>query len=159
MQIWSTNSGWFQVFKYDNSQFINWTNNKVLDVTNSKDEEGNAVGVAGNTGKKNQKWQVLYVDQAAKTKTKGLNDDFGFYINRPFYLVSELPFNRVAEMLGGTNMVLKRWRNAQRQQQFWFDEVSKTVRNNYWKNYCWDIQSNGNSNNFRTVSGINSRWW
>jgi hypothetical protein len=56
MQIWSTNSGWFQIFKYDNSQFINWTNNKVLDVTSSRDEEGQAVGVANNTGKKNQKW-------------------------------------------------------------------------------------------------------
>jgi hypothetical protein len=62
-------------------------------------------------------------------------------------------------MLGGTNMVLKRWRNNQRQQQFFFDEVSKTIRNNYWKNYCLDIQSNGRSNNLRTVSGINSRWW
>jgi len=88
-----------------------------------------------------------------------LNEEFGFYINRPFYLVSELPFNRVAEMLGGTNMVLKRWRKNTRQQQFWFDEVSKTIRNNYWKNYCLDIQSNGASNNLRTVSSITSRWW
>jgi len=37
MQIWSTNSGWFQVFKYADGQFINWTNNKVLDVSGSKD--------------------------------------------------------------------------------------------------------------------------
>jgi hypothetical protein len=88
MQIWSTNSGWFQIFKYEDGQFINWTNNKVLDVTGSKDEEGQAVGVAGNTGKANQKWTVLYVDKAAKTETKGLNEEFGFYINRPFYLVS-----------------------------------------------------------------------
>jgi hypothetical protein len=61
-------------------------------------------------------------------------------------------------MLGGTNMVLKRWRNNVRQQQFWFDEVSKTIRNNYWKNYAVEIQSNGNSNNLKTA-GINSRWW
>jgi hypothetical protein len=52
----------------------------------------------------------MYLDKAEKTATKGLNDEFGFYINRPFYFVSELPFNRVIEMLGGTNMVLKRWR-------------------------------------------------
>jgi hypothetical protein len=106
----------------------------------------------------NQRWKVVYVD-TVKTETKGLNEEFGFHINRPFYLVSELPFNRVAEMLGGTNMVLKRWRNNQRQQQFFFDEVKKVVRNNYWKNYCWDIQGNGGSTNFRTTSGINSRWW
>jgi hypothetical protein len=52
MQVWSTNSGWFQVFKYQGGQFINWTNNKVLDVTGAKDEEGQAVGVYGNNGGK-----------------------------------------------------------------------------------------------------------
>jgi hypothetical protein len=42
MQIWSTNSGWYQVFKYDNSTstFMNWSNDKVLDVDGSKDVEG-----------------------------------------------------------------------------------------------------------------------
>jgi len=44
----------------------------------------------------------LYLDTKKKTETKGLNEEFGFHINRPFYLVSELPFNRVAEMLGST---------------------------------------------------------
>jgi hypothetical protein len=29
MQIWSTNSQWFQVFKYEGEQFINWQNSKV----------------------------------------------------------------------------------------------------------------------------------
>jgi hypothetical protein len=43
-------------------------------------------------------------------ETKGLNEEFGFYINRPFYIVSELPFNRVAESPGANNVVLKRWR-------------------------------------------------
>jgi hypothetical protein len=43
MQIWSTNSGWFQVFKYEKSQFINWSNKKVLDVRGGKDVEGNPV--------------------------------------------------------------------------------------------------------------------
>jgi hypothetical protein len=127
--------------------------------TSNQDAEGQPVNVGNFAGGSNQKWRVLYVDQGPKLETKGLNEEFGFHINRPFYIVSELPMNRVAEMLGGTNMVLKRWRKNQRQQQFFFDEKSKTVRNNYWKNYCLDIQNNGNSNNLRTTSGINSRWW
>jgi len=106
----------------------------------------------------NQRWKVLYLDKKAKTETKGLNEEFGFHINRPFYIVSELPFNRVAEMHGNTQVTLRRWRNNTRQQQWWFDEVKKVVRNNYWKNYALDIQSNGGSNNLRTA-GINSRWW
>jgi hypothetical protein len=56
MQIWSTNSGWFQIFKYENNQFINWTNNKVLDVRGGKDVEGNPVQVWSNNGSKAQKW-------------------------------------------------------------------------------------------------------
>jgi hypothetical protein len=54
------------------------------------------------------------MDKKEKTETKGLNEEFGFHINRPFYFVSQLPFNRVVEMLGGTNLVLKRWRNNTR---------------------------------------------
>jgi membrane-bound inhibitor of C-type lysozyme len=53
MQIWSTNSGWFQLFKYQDGQFINWTNGKALDVSGSKDDEGSVVGVSGSTGKAN----------------------------------------------------------------------------------------------------------
>jgi hypothetical protein len=107
-----------------------------------------------------QRWRVLYLDQAGKTETKGLNEEFGFHINRPFYIVSELPFNRVAEMHGNTNVWLKRWRNNEKKQQWWFDEVSKTIRNWYpgWKGYALEIQNNGRSNNLR-AAGVNSRWW
>jgi hypothetical protein len=101
----------------------------------------------------------VYLDKSDAIKTKGFSKEFGFEINKPFYFVSQLELNKVVEMLGGTNMVLKRWRKNTRQQQFWFDNTSKTIRNNYWKNYCLDIQSNGRSNNLRTVSGITSRWW
>jgi len=111
MQIWSTNSGWFQVFKYENQQFINWSNSKVLDVKGAKDEEGHAVGVWTNNGGKHQKWNVLYVDQAEKDRTKGLNKEYGLHINRPFYLRSRLPMKRIAECHGANNVWLKRWRN------------------------------------------------
>jgi len=99
------------------------------------------------------------LDKADKIATKGVNKDFGFEINRPFYIVSQLPMNKVVEMQGGTNVVLKRWRANQRQQQFVFDNVSKTVKNMNWKNYALDIQNNGRSNNLRTTASINSRWW
>jgi hypothetical protein len=74
-----------------------------------------AVQVQGRTNGANQRWKVLYLDKKAKAETKGLNEEFGFHINRPFYIVSELPFNRVAEMHGNTAVTLRRWRNNQRQ--------------------------------------------
>jgi bacillopeptidase F (M6 metalloprotease family) len=158
MQIWSTNSGWFQIFKFEKSQFINWTNNKVLDVTNSKDEEGNPVGVAENTGKNNQKWRVVYLDKAKAIETKGLNEEFGFHINRPFYIRSRLPMQRVIECHGANNVWLKRWRKNTTAQQWYFDEVSKTIKNNHWKSHSLDIQGNGASSNVRCTT-TNSRWW
>ena len=64
MQIWSTNSGWFQVFKYENKQFINFNKGMVLNVWKSKDEEGQAVTVDRNHGVVAQQWDVVYLDKA-----------------------------------------------------------------------------------------------
>jgi len=36
-----------------------------------------------------------------------LNKDFGFKINEPFFIVSRMPMKRVAEVVGGRNIVLK----------------------------------------------------
>jgi hypothetical protein len=65
MQVWSTNSGWFQIFKYDSDEktFTNVSNMKVLDVTGGKDAEGQTVIVYAKHGKTNQRWSVLYTDQ------------------------------------------------------------------------------------------------
>jgi len=158
MQIWSTNSGWFQVFRYENNQFINWQSDKVLEVQGSKDEEGAAVGVFANKKGRNQQWQVVYLDKAKGPQTKGINKDFGFHVNRPFYLISKLPFNRVAECHGANNVWLKRWRNNAKAQQWYFDGVSKTIKNNNWRSHSLDIQSNGGSTNIRCTT-TNSRWW
>jgi hypothetical protein len=66
MQIWSTNSGWFQIFQYQDEMFVNPSNNKVLEVQSSKDEEGQALIVNNRNGNKNnnanQRWKIVYVD-------------------------------------------------------------------------------------------------
>lgn len=160
MQIWSTNSRWFQIFVYQDEHFCNIREtNKCAEVNGNKDLEGQAVSIGGRQNGLNQRWTILYLDKKAATETKGLNEEFGFHINRPFYLVSELPFNRVAECVGANNVALKRWRKNVLGQQYYFDEVSKTIRSQQWKNYAMEIQSNGGSNNLRFTSGINSRWW
>jgi len=158
MQIWSTNSGWFQVFKYEGNQFVNPTNNKVLSVDGRKDDEGQGVIVDGNQKRADQQWQVIYVDKAEKVRTKGFNKEFGFHINRPFYVRSRMPMQRVIECHGANNVWLKRWRKNTTAQQWYFDEVSKTIKNNHWKSHSLDIQSNGGSSNVRCTT-TNSRWW
>jgi hypothetical protein len=75
---------------------VNPTNNKVLEVTSSKDEEGQAIIVNnknGNTANNaNQRWKIVYVDQSDKIRSKGFNKEFGFHINRPFYIRSRMFF-------------------------------------------------------------------
>jgi hypothetical protein len=74
---------------------VNPTNNKVLEVTSSKDDEGATVIVNNRNGNKNnnanQRWKILYLDQAKPIRTKGFNKEFGFHINRPFYIRSRMP--------------------------------------------------------------------
>jgi len=44
-----------------------------------------------------------------------MNKDFGFHINRPFYIRSRLPMKRIIECIGANNVTLKRWRANTRQ--------------------------------------------
>jgi hypothetical protein len=39
MQIWSTNSQWFQIFQYDGTYFTNIQDKRVLDVKDANDEK------------------------------------------------------------------------------------------------------------------------
>jgi hypothetical protein len=128
MQVWSTNSQWFQIFVYADEHFCNIENKKCLDVTGSQDTEGQAVRVYGRTNNANQRWKVLYQDQAGKIATKGLDKEFGFEINRPFYFVSNMPMKRVAECVGANNVILRRYVKNRLGQQFYFDGVSRTIR-------------------------------
>jgi hypothetical protein len=88
-----------------------------------------------------------------------MNEDFGFQVNRPFYLRSRLPMQRIVQCHGATHVRLNRWLKNRKDQQFFFEPVSKTIRSNNWKNYALEIQSNGGHPNLRFTSGINSRWW
>jgi len=67
--------------------------------------------------------------------------------------------NRVAQAHGNNNIQLNRWKKNNKAQQWFFDPVSKTVRNNNWTNYCMERPSNGGANDLKITGSINSRWW
>jgi hypothetical protein len=78
MQIWSTNSGWWQIFTFKGEHFCNiQQSNRCLEVKGSKDDEGASVGVANRNNNANQRWRVVYKDKST-TQTKGLDKDFGW---------------------------------------------------------------------------------
>jgi hypothetical protein len=80
---------------------------KVIDVLGGVDEEKAQVVIEERrTNERNQMWMILYVDSAKPEPTKGLNSDFGLYINRPFYVVTELASHRHLDLID-KNMVIK----------------------------------------------------
>jgi hypothetical protein len=87
----------------------------------------------------NQRWKIVFVKDAPKEPTEGLHKDFGFHINRPFYIVSRLWFRRVVECHGANNLQLNRYNKGKIGQQFFFDIKSKTIRSQLWKNYAMEI--------------------
>jgi hypothetical protein len=102
---------------------------------------------------------VIYKDEAKGPQTKGLNKDFGFHVNRPFYFRSRMPFHRVMAMHGNSHMYIQRWKRNNNPQMFWFDPVSKTIRNQHWKGHAITLPGNGNSRGHVRTAGVTSRWW
>jgi hypothetical protein len=95
------------MFKVDGEFIYNIQNKEVLDVIAGQDIEGQRCSFYKRHGGKNQRWRIVYVDEAPKPSTKGMNKEFGFYINRPFYIVSKLPMRRVLDIQGGRNVDLQ----------------------------------------------------
>ena len=137
---------------------MNVQNNKVLDVSGNKDREGQNVHVWNRHNGPNQRWNVVYLDKMGKDLGKGaLNKWFGFYVNRPFYIMSKLPMRRVIEVVGGRNLVIKRLVRNRNTQKFVFDQATKTIKSVYNRRSI-DIQNSGRSSNLQ-VWTTNSRWF
>jgi hypothetical protein len=62
----------------------------VFDVQNQLDSEGRKVLVWDEAKDRlGQEWDVVYADEYPEEPKKGeLNEDFGLYVERPFYIVS-----------------------------------------------------------------------
>ena len=69
-------------------------NGKAMDVTQAKDAEGQYVATGSKTDGASQKWNIVYVDKKEQEKTTGENEDFGFTIGKPFYIISKSYMNR-----------------------------------------------------------------
>ena len=130
---------------------------KVLDVHGGIDAENRNIIVWQKHGKINQQWDVIYADEYPEEPKKGeLNEDFGLYVERPFYIISQLPSNRYLDLVNNVNFVIKT-QNFRNTQTWWFDQKSLTIKTKY-NSKSWDIQNSGKTNNMQVYS-TNSNWW
>jgi len=122
-------------------------------VSGNRDVEAQNVIVWNRHNGLNQRWNIVYDKDEKAEKTTGMGE-YGFKINEPFFIVSRLPMKRVAEAIGASNVVIKTMVKNRLAQQFFFDQVSKTVKNMQWKDRS--LQLSGNN---LIISPTNSRWF
>jgi hypothetical protein len=135
---------------YDGETFSNVYTKKVLTVEEGKDSEGQNVKITAKKDKSpGQKWKLLYVDLADPEPTKGLNKQFNFMINKPFFLQSKLYMNRVAECISNNYIRLRTLARKNQAQQFYFDGSSKTIKSVQWKTSSIGIVGEGTSANIQ----------
>jgi hypothetical protein len=82
------------LFRKDGEFIVN-EKGKVLDVQGGVDAENRNIIVHARHGKVNQRWKVIYADEYPDEPKKGeLNEKFGLYVERDFYLVNAMSSNR-----------------------------------------------------------------
>jgi hypothetical protein len=158
MELYNTNSGWFQLFKYSGQNIMNVQDGKVLDVQSNRDKEGQQVIVWRRHNGLNQRWKILYLDQKEKEPTTGLDEDSGLHRNRPFYIQSRLPAKRVVTIGGHRNLFITKMKRDNPAQLFYFDHLTRTIKSQQYKAKSIDIQSSGRGQNLHIWS-TNARWW
>lgn len=103
-------------------------------------------------GKTHQLWDVIYVDEYKGQPKKGeLNEDFGFYVERPFHIVSMLPRRRYLQRVDpATSQEIKiKQPNSYKSQVWYFDQKTLTIKCQA-NGQSLNINNNGRSNNLNT---------
>jgi hypothetical protein len=144
------------MFKYDGTFVTNWKGN-IMCINGDNDGEGRHLDAVAKSDKISCMWDVVYADEWKGEPTKGeLNEDFGLYVERPFYIVTQLASHRYLDLINNRNMVIKT-PNGRNTQEWYFHQQSLTIRTKL-NNQSFNIASNGGANNMQIWS-TNSNWW
>ena len=131
-----------------------------MEVESNRDAENQNIVMRRTTKKINQLWDIVYVDEWKPDPKKGeLNEDFGFYVERPFHIVSMLPRRRYLQRINPSSsqeIVIKQ-PNSYKSQVWWFDQKSLTIKCQE-NGQSLNINNNGRSNNLNTRN-TQSNWY
>ena len=128
-----------------------------MDVSGNVDAENRNIQVYTKHGRINQQWDIIYVDEWKGEPVKGeLNEDFGLYVDRTFYIKTQLPSARYIDLISNRQMVIKT-PNGRKTQEWYFHQPSLTIRTRL-NNQSWDIKSSGRTRDMQIWS-TNSGWW
>jgi hypothetical protein len=132
----------------------------VFEVQSNKDVENQNIVLGQSNGKTYQLWDIVYVDEFKGEPKKGeLNEDFGFYVERPFHIVSMLPRRRYLQRIdpaSAQEIVIKQ-PNSYKSQVWWFDQNTLTIKCQH-NGQSLNINGNGGSSNLNTRN-TQSQWF
>jgi hypothetical protein len=128
LQLWNTNGGWFQRFKFSQNYLKNVQDGRVIEIAGGQDSEGQNVGVGKLTYQLCQKWSIDYVDEAEDRKTTGLYVPYQIYLGRAFIIRSRMPMQRVLTVVGNRNLVIRTHNRQDNNQIFFLDPATKTIK-------------------------------
>jgi hypothetical protein len=83
---------------------------KVLEVQNqgdNTDAENRNIQVANKGTDLRQQFEIVYADEYKEPKKGELNEQFGLYVERDFYIVSQMSSHRYLDLINNRNMVIK----------------------------------------------------
>jgi len=88
-----------------------------------------------------------------------MNKSFGFFVNRPFNIVSGLAMHRLVDVKSrGKGLVIRRKITKEKSQSFYFDAATKTIMSSKYKNLSITIGSAGRSS-YLYMSKTSARWY
>jgi hypothetical protein len=88
------------MFRFDKGYLRNVLAGKVLSVAGAQDKEAQKTWVWTAHNGVNQKWRIIYVDEKKPEQSKGLNKQFGLYVNRPFAIQTQMASGNYITALG-----------------------------------------------------------
>jgi hypothetical protein len=79
----------------------------------------------------------------ADPKKGELAAEHGLYVERPFYIVSQLKGARYLENTKAGNKIIIKKESGLDEQQWWFDYKNRVIRSKANSGYCLGAQKNG----------------
>jgi len=144
------------LFRYQDAYVVN-DHGKVFTVQGAVDAESRNVMIYNKNNGLEQQWDLVYADEYPEDPKKGeLNEKFGLYVERPFYIISEMKDNRYLDLINNRNMVIKT-KNGRNTQVWYFDQRSLTIKTKL-NNQSFDIKNAGKTDDMQIWS-TNSGWF
>jgi hypothetical protein len=86
-----------------------------------------------------------------------LNEEYGLYIERPFYIISSLGENRYMDVINERDLVIKT-PNEYDSQKWYFDQRTLTIKNKMFSHKSLDINGSGKTTDMQ-IWNTNGKWW